>query len=550
MNTTDQVADRPPPLPSWSSRPPKPPRGPFRINVEDDLIGTWFPRLGVVALVIGAAFGYKLAVDRGILDPLARVALGIAGGVALLIVGEATRRKQWDRYAQAVTAGGIGLLTLVVWAAHNVYGLIDGPQALLMLAAITATGAFLAVVNDSEALAVLATAVGFLGPIVARHDSMPSLAGYIFILDAGVLILASTRRWHTTPWVAAAGSWVLFAMAVDHITVPSAIAYASEIFVLFTLVPLVAGIARPARVADSELVLAGMTAFVYYTVVMGLLNRGYVDVHAPFTAGLGILSGALAVASARARRTEAAFVEAGIALVLCTVAVPMGTEGVAVGFVWTIEAALLLFAGHAYKLQPIRLIGLGLLGVALADTVSFEFGFGADYRPERLLFSFASLMLATQIAALYLAAVVTGKHAEKDLGVIAWITANVLTIAWLSWEMHAYLLPRLDTHRGLQLESLAYTGILGVYAGVLLTIGVVFRLRGARAFALGVFALTIAKMVTADIWILPTEYRTIGFIGIGVVLLACSLLYHRFREMLSVSRKQTNEAETPTGAAV
>lgn len=552
MNATDRtgLGSGPPPLPSSGSRPPKLPRPPRRINVEDDLIGTWFPRLGVVALVLGAAFGYKLAVDRGILDPLARVALGIAGGVALLIVGEATRRRRWERYAQAVTAGGIGLLTLVVWAAHNVYRLIDGPEAFLMLAAITATGAFLAVVNDSEALAVLATVVGFLGPIVTQNESMPSLAGYIFILDVGVLILSATRRWRSIPWVAASGSWVLFAVAVDHVSVASAIAYASEIFVLFALVPLVAGIARPARVADSDLALAGTTAFVYYTVVMGLLGRSYFDARAPFTAGLGILSGALALASHRARRTEAAFVEAGIALLLCTVAVPMGTTGVAVGFVWTIEAALLLLAGHVYRMQAFRLIGLGLLVTALADTLSFEFGFGVDYRPDRLLLSFESLTLVTQIAALYLAAVVTGKHVERDLRVVAWFAANVFNIVWLSWEAHAYLLPRLGTHGGRQLESLTYTGILGVYAGVVLAVGVIFRLRGARAFGLGVFGLTIAKMVTTDLWLLPTAYRTIGFIGIGIVLLACSLLYHRFREVLSVSRERTIEPETPTGAAV
>jgi uncharacterized membrane protein len=89
-----------------------------------------------------------------------------------------------------------------------------------------------------------------------------------------------------------------------------------------------------------------------------------------------------------------------------------------------------------------------------------------------------------------------------------------------------------------------------VYAGIALAVGVIFRLRGARVFALGVFGLTIAKMVTHDLWMLPTAYRTIGFIGIGVVLLACSLLYHRFREMLSVSRERPIESETPSGAAV
>ena len=46
------------------------------------------------------------------------------------------------------------------------------------------------------------------------------------------------------------------------------------------------------------------------------------------------------------------------------------------------------------------------------------------------------------------------------------------------------------------------------------------RLEYLMLLAIGVFALTIAKMVIVDLWMLPTAYRTIGFIGLGVVLLA------------------------------
>lgn len=516
-----------PPRPPKSSK-PKPPR-----DVEDDLIGTWLPRLGVVALVLGAGFGYKLAVDRGMIGPLARVALGMAAGVGLLFIGEWTRRRNWHRYAQAVTAGGLGLLTLVVWAAHHRYELLGAPEAFALFAGIAVTGGFLAVVNDSEALAILATIVGFLDPVMVGTDaSTASLAGYIFVLDAGVLVLAARRRWRTLPWLAAAGSWILFGLVANRATVPTAIAYGTEIFVLFTAIPFVAALTKKEPVAESDVALAYLTAFVYYVSTMALLNQGYLDVRAPFTAALGIVFAALAFAARRKGEEQLAIGEGAIAFLLCAAAVPMGLTGAAIGFVWTLEAVILFVMADRHESSVIRTLGTGLLAVAIADAVLVVFAVGESYLPARLLISFESLTLVTQIGALYVAAA-AHRTRDRDLGTALWLMANILTLAWLGFEAHAYLRPREDTLEGLQLQSLTYSGIAGLYAGLLMTIGVVRQHRGARTFALVLFAGTIVKMAVSDLWLLSTAYRTIGFIGLGVVLLSCSLLYHRFRGLVT-----------------
>jgi uncharacterized membrane protein len=45
--------------------------------------------------------------------------------------------------------------------------------------------------------------------------------------------------------------------------------------------------------------------------------------------------------------------------------------------------------------------------------------------------------------------------------------------------------------------------------------------------ATGLLAVVMVKLVVLDLWLLPTLYRTLAFVGLGLVLMLCSLMYHR-----------------------
>src|SRR5918994_1742714 len=135
------------------------------VRHEADVFGTWLARLGAIALLLGAAFGFKYAVDEGIIGPSARVLLGIALGTGMLVAGEATFRKDWSRLSQAVSGGGIAVLYLSVWAAFGRYELIGAPEAFTALALVAFAGGFLALRYDAMALAVLSTVGGFANPL-------------------------------------------------------------------------------------------------------------------------------------------------------------------------------------------------------------------------------------------------------------------------------------------------------------------------------------------------------------------------------------------------
>ncbi len=76
----------------------------------------------------------------------------------------------------------------------------------------------------------------------------------------------------------------------------------------------------------------------------------------------------------------------------------------------------------------------------------------------------------------------------------------------------------------------------GLYAAALLGFGIGARIAGARFLALGIFGVTALKLVLHDVWMLDTLYRTIVFMGLGAIFLGCSVMYHRFRDLIVEDR--------------
>ena len=529
----------PPPIPRIRTRKP----------VDDDLIATWFPRVGAVALVVGAAFGYKLAVDRGLIGPLGRVALGLATGVAMVLASEWTRRRRWDGFSQAIGGGGIGLLTLVAWAAYRRYGIISAGPEFALLTGITAAGGWLAFSHDSEALAILVTITGFMTPvIIGTEPSRGTVFAYVLIFDGVVVTLATMKRWTSLPWLAAAGSWTLFALSFGEVTHRDSFIYETFIFALFTVTSFVAGFFTRRTSDPATVALAFANAFVYHASVLSLVAPPGHGSRAIFGATMGAAFCLFALASHRTGDERLSKAQTIVGVILATIAVPEGVTGVYVGVVWTVEAMLLLVAGDRMRSALIRSTGLVVLAIAFVTQIAGEFTFGATYHPAHIAVSVESLAMGLLMAAMFVAAEVTP---EPDLSMVFGVAGELLGLTWLSFEAHAALLPRLGTVDGQHGLAFAYSVAWASYAAGLMTFGVLARHRGTRIVAVAIFALTIAKMVTHDLWLLSTVDRTVGFIGLGVLLLACSLLYNRFRELIvGPGEERTHEPSATLGSSV
>jgi predicted membrane protein DUF2339 len=168
-------------------------------TLESRIGGHWLLYIGVIAIVIGIAYFEKLAIDNRWLSETWRVIQG--GLIGLLLVGGGLLfvRKGYCLYGQILSGAGVAVLYVSIYAAFNFYHLIRQPVAFALMTIVTALGAWLADVQRSQGLALVAVAGGFATPFLlpSTSDAEAALLGYDTFLIGGTLALSRRRDWPT-----------------------------------------------------------------------------------------------------------------------------------------------------------------------------------------------------------------------------------------------------------------------------------------------------------------------------------------------------------------
>ena len=515
---------------------------PNRIENEARVVGTWMARIGAVALVIGAAFAFKYAIDQELIGPGARVIIGVLAGAALVSAGEWARRRAWHAWGQAVTAGALGLWYLSVWAANQLYGLIEPTTALAAFSLITILGVALALRHDSEPLAVLAVISSFGNPFLIGVMDPAAAFSYLIVINCGVVILGTVKRWRSLERLALILTWFAFAV------IPAAgaavtVTFGGVAFALF-LYASTRGVFDEQEYddpADAMFVVANTIAFVWFA----LLRLDSEVVQGVLCAALGATHLGLAW-MARSRGASPAFPSALAVLgaSLMALSAPLVFDGPAVPAVWTIQSVALMGAGRAFRSSRMVKAGIVYLILTVAETLVVEVVFGSTYDPQRVLFSGISLLLALEVAAM-----AAGSRLVADLGETSdargplAMGAHAMAIFWLTLEARAAVTPNYlafyeagayaEVKRNL---AFATTAVLGLYGAGALAAGVAFGSRLSRYLGVGLLGFVLLKILIVDVWMLDTLQRTIAFVGLGAILLALSFLYHRFLDLITEGR--------------
>jgi uncharacterized membrane protein len=182
------------------------------VPLETTIGLNWINRIAVVTLLLGAAFLFKYGVDNDWFGPGVRVAMGIAAGVISLLAGDRVWRRGQTVFAQGVIGLGLALLYLSIYAASVLYHLLPQSLAFVAMGGVTGGAVGLAVLYNSQAIAVLALIGGYLTPpaLSSGEDHAWILFGYIFLLNLGAILLARMRRWKALEPIAAAATIILY----------------------------------------------------------------------------------------------------------------------------------------------------------------------------------------------------------------------------------------------------------------------------------------------------------------------------------------------------
>ena len=82
------------------------------------------------------------------------------------------------------------------------------------------------------------------------------------------------------------------------------------------------------------------------------------------------------------------------------------------------------------------------------------------------------------------------------------------------------------------LEQLSLSGVWLLYSLFIMVVGIWHRSKGLRVVSNVLFGITILKTFIFDLSFLETLYRIFSFIGLGVILIAVSYAYQRYKDIL------------------
>ena len=357
---------------AWARGASRPPitsaAGPQPESLESRLGSEIFSRIAIVLLLIGTAYGLKLAVDRGLIGPMWRVILGLIAGAALVVWSERFRHKGFAAFSYSLKAVGSGVLYLSLWAGFRLYGLLPTEVALGLMILVTAWNAYMAWVQDSELLAAYALAGGFTTPMLlstgGNHETF--LFTYLLAIDVAMIALVRLKTWPRLLLgafpltVAFFIGWYAEFFYASELTITSV--FILLFGVAFGSVPVRRPLVDPdsptprfgrlATVLEDVLLPIATAAFVALALYSVLQDSGHHDL-LPWTM---IVLAAAYLGVMRAPQTRAASaIHLSLAVVLLTIAVPLKASGHWITVSWLVEGLALLWV--ATRLEPADLSG-------------------------------------------------------------------------------------------------------------------------------------------------------------------------------------------------
>ncbi len=453
-----------PSLPKTPAEERKPPTPQFAFEWEMLLGGKFALWVGATLVLLAASFG--IAYSWQFLGPTGRVLIGTLAGITFLAVGEFAKGRTAKWFVEGITALGLALLYLTIWAAAMRYRILDFSIAFGAMSLVTAMGVIASVRHDALSLILFATVGGFLTPVLLRAEgggktlALPFF-GYITVLNAGILATAAHKRWWVVNLVAffatllIASGWALFNYEPNLRW--QTFAFATVNFLIFTGI----GFAYPLRFRErselADLTFLLMVASVYFVVGALLLWQPLTSVAMPkplaFMRGaLGVFPISLAAFWAvvgefvrkRLPNDKALMLTTyGLAVGFLTIAIPMQFEGNPIAIAWAVEAAVL--TAVSLRISPeqtpaefLRDVAQLVWLLALAVALWLDLTKAIEWRPilnERFA-TFAVLIGSSAFMArehwLRGTEVSSAMAAIIASGLVFWLLAHEI-LAWFEW---------------------------------------------------------------------------------------------------------------------
>ncbi|WP_428606417.1 DUF2339 domain-containing protein [Sedimenticola sp.] len=500
--------------------------------------GNLIVRVGVIVLFFGVAFLLKYAAEHSRVPIEFRLMGVVVAGMVMLVLGWRLRSRR-TLYGLALQGGAVGLLYLTVFSALRLYSVVPPQIAFALLLLFVALSALLALVQNASSLAILATAGGFLAPVLTStgEGSHVALFSYYLLLNAGVLAIAWFKSWRLLNLVG-----FLFTFIIGSLwgyqyyrpefftsTEPFLIAF----FLMYVAIAVLFAIRQPPNlkgVVDGTLIFgvplasAALQAALVKDMPYGLAFSAVI---------LGGFYIALAALLFKRGGTTLRLLSEsllGTGVVFATLAIPFALEGRLSSAFWALEGAAMIWIGFHQGRRLPRLFGLALQ--LLAGLLYLEdnhwYGTGGEWPLINSTFLGAFLIaLAGLFTAFYL-----DRQADKRTRYEDWVPPLSFiwgTIWWLSAGINE--LDRFVTGHNEWAWLLALLAFTAAVAEWLRR-----RLAWKRLILIDLGLLPALLLVALALW-LDQSHPLVGFVALGWLLafvVQYAVLYRLDQDSLAV----------------
>lgn len=207
-----------------------------------------------------------------------------------------------------------------------------------------------------------------------------------------------------------------------------------------------------------------------------------------------------------------------------------------VPFSWILGSFALITGGWLMKSRGMRITGIALYAVAVIRLIVIEQFSLPGAAPlvfnQRFGLFLLAALAAYAFASLYQSRKGEMPEDEQYLPAAFGVAANILTVWALSLEVTAYF-DRFAAAGAIENQkNLSLSVLWGVYAGVLMLVGITRHMRSIRILGLCGIGIVIIKVFIYDAASLSDIYRVASFVTLGVILLVISFIFYRYKDKI------------------
>lgn len=481
-------------------------------------------------------------------DAVAIAALGMFGGYLTPVLLSTGEDRPWFlfTYILLLDLGALALARVRSWALLNVLSLIA--TALLYGAWLSDrfTTAKETVATVFELVYYVFFAYALSLPTMLFPQVLASLAvvtiwpgdplayfSLSILIALGGLVVADLRK--AAPLVATtfATTWICF--AIWHAEFLGALPLGpvfiglTYIFAVFVAWILWWTVWRRQKARAPELVIVALNGIAYFGGSYGLLNPEYhawLGLFAVAVAGIHLGLAFLIWKAEGAEDLNAVVLSLAFALTYITLAIPIQFTGYRITMAWAIEAAALTWIGKRLSQERMHWGALAVFWLVAIRLITLDAWMLPNSQMYSTLWNGRFLTFFVSSVALWMGAY-WGR--ERPTALIYYIAGHVVMLAGLTMEVLGWALRNSIPANIDSVESVGVSILWAVYALTLVGFGVVLRFVLNRILGLLLLGIVVIKLYIWDVWQLARVFRITSFVALGVLLLATSYLYSRYR---------------------